>query len=431
MPTYDRGGNVWKTGKIGRVTPLRQQLIAPGEVFRSRIQGQVRLTAMRERESARCHVRMDAFLTPVRWLWEDWPQYLKEGPDTSLVPPSLNVTGLSFLGLGSSAGSPFQTAIPRYFYDSLLRIYNEHYKWPEDPDITTWPGDGGKAVALPISWSRMQKFDGPQPTDYELETSQAGAREKFDLRDLNELQARYRNAIERDFIAHDRYMELVKELFHGKGSREVDKVPYHVDSVSLGAHPEQMYATDSGGLGAVMSLYDFQVHHDVGTITADEHSILTYLITIRFESVSENETNPMVNLNDWAARTGDAGLLASQRPQPVRRRDIEGGADNNVMGYLPAGWQWRTRWNMVDARFDRRDSFPVYQDFNNPTAAALRDATNINNVFRSASLGDYQCVLDFFEHSDSPIPGAKSSLFSGAPMSGRGDDIFPGPRRVI
>lgn len=433
MPKYDRGGNVWKTGKIGRVTCLRQQMIAPGEVLDSKVTGQVRLTAMRERESARCHARLDAFLTPVRWLWDQWPQYLKDGPDSNLVPPTRNMTRIDSLGLGSAAPGGIAQPVPRYFYDSLLRIYNEHYKWPENADITTWPVQGAKATALPISWSRMQRFDGPQPTDYELETTQAGSREKFDIRDLAQLQAKYRNAVERDYIAHDRYVDLIEELFNGKGSREVDKVPYHIDSATLGVTPEQMYATDSGGLGAVMSLYDFQVNHDFGKITANEHMILTYLITVRFESVSENEQNPMLQPEDWASRTGDAGLLSSQPPQPVKRKQISGGTNNHVMGYLPAGWQWRTRWNMVDERFDNRQSFPVYKDnaIADVSADTYRDATNINNCFRSAHLLDYQCVLDFFETSDSPIPGAKSSLFSGAPMSGRGGDIYPGPRRVI
>lgn len=430
MPKYDRGGNVWQTGKIGRVTCLRQQMIAPGEIIDAKLTGDVRLTAMRERESARCHARIDAFLTPVRWLWDDWPNYLKQGPDSTLVPPTIQTLRPDVLGLGCSHTDRNHT-IERYYYDSLLRIYNEHFKWPEDDDITTWPNEGAKAVALPISWSRLQKFDGPQPSDYELETDASGSREKFDIRELTQLQAKYRNAVERDYIAHDRYQELMKELFNGSGSREVDKVPLHIDSAQLGVSPQRQYATDSGGLGAVMSLYDFRVGHDFGKITAPEHMILTYTITIRFESVSENEVNPMINADDWATRTGDAGLLASQPPQPVRIRDIQGGYNNTVIGHLPAGWQWRTRWNMVSRKYDVRGTFPVYKDTTTPTAEFYRDATNINNVFRSRSLDDFQCVLDFFEISDSPIPGAKSSLFSGAPMAGRGGDIYPGPRRVI
>ena len=34
MPRYDRGGFVLKTGKIGRMNVLRQQILLPGEVLK-------------------------------------------------------------------------------------------------------------------------------------------------------------------------------------------------------------------------------------------------------------------------------------------------------------------------------------------------------------------------------------------------------------
>ena len=68
MPQYDRGGTVLKTGKIGRVNILRQQLLLPGERLRASVKGGVRLTTLREPESVGIHARVDAFVQPVRWL---------------------------------------------------------------------------------------------------------------------------------------------------------------------------------------------------------------------------------------------------------------------------------------------------------------------------------------------------------------------------
>ena len=77
---YDRGGTVIKTGKIGRVNILRQQILLPGETVKPALNGPVRLTALRERESLKIHARLEAFVQPIRWLWDDLPAYLQEGP---------------------------------------------------------------------------------------------------------------------------------------------------------------------------------------------------------------------------------------------------------------------------------------------------------------------------------------------------------------
>ena len=29
-----------------------------------------------------------AFVTPIRWLWSDWPAYIKEGPATTKTLPT-------------------------------------------------------------------------------------------------------------------------------------------------------------------------------------------------------------------------------------------------------------------------------------------------------------------------------------------------------
>ena len=65
MPMYDRGGKVLKTGKIGRVNILRQQMLLPGERLRASVNGGVRLTTLREPESVSIHARVDGFVSAV------------------------------------------------------------------------------------------------------------------------------------------------------------------------------------------------------------------------------------------------------------------------------------------------------------------------------------------------------------------------------
>jgi len=50
---YDRGGQTLKTGKIGRVNCIRQQMCLPGETIDISMKGSVKLESLRERDSMR------------------------------------------------------------------------------------------------------------------------------------------------------------------------------------------------------------------------------------------------------------------------------------------------------------------------------------------------------------------------------------------
>ena len=290
-------------------------------------------------------------------------------------------------------------------------------------------------IAQAHSFTRLQKNDGPAAGDYELTTAASGSREKFDIRSLAELQSRYRQAIKDDWLAHDRYIGLLRELWSENGSREVDQVPMRLKGAEAGVDPQNLYATDAEGLGASMSLYNFGVNHRFGTVVMPEHSIVTYVLCVRFSSIAEDEINPMATFDDrdWADLAGEPGILASKRPEAVRERNLTGNTGSStVRGYLPAGWRWRSRWNVLGDRLDDRNSFPFYSTIVGQTASSLRDATRIGQPFRSASLGDYLVDVSFREPVMSPIPGPMASLFAGVGDAGKGSSFpYPGPRKVI
>ena len=88
MSKASRGGLTLKTGKIGRVNCLRQQLMMPGERMNISLNGTCRLESLRERDAMRINAHLAVFMTPLRWLWPEFPDYLKEGEDTIKTPPA-------------------------------------------------------------------------------------------------------------------------------------------------------------------------------------------------------------------------------------------------------------------------------------------------------------------------------------------------------
>ncbi len=420
MPN-DRGGQVLKTGKIGKVNILRQQMISPGETINTSIQGNVKLESLRERDALRIHAHLACFVQPVRWLWPEWPQYLTEGRSGSLTPP-VQLYDFSTMGLGG--GSDFESGY-RWFWDAPVNIYNNWYKWPEMNDVTGWTLDGHNAVPLSHSWSRTRQKRSPDfEGDYIRDTTSGAGGDGIDVRLLRDTEGSFKSALQRDVLSYGRYMELIQMMYNADGSREVDQVPIMIDQTEVGVNPREMPATDGPNLGQWQSLYDFNVDHSIRGITFPEHAILTYMLTVRFSSVSEQRNPLSWPGHNYRTLVLDHEALSQQMPNAVDSQELfTGNGDPGFdMGYLPAGWQWRSGFDVVDQRIDARDTFPYMQK---PTTwEESKDASRVNPAFISGALGDYVADLYFKENSRSLANTAAESYYVGF-KGGSNNDAHP------
>ena len=421
MEIYDRSGRNLSSLKLGRVKCLRQEILHPGERLDSRVSGRVRLAALREQESLPVHVHLEAFLTPLRWLDDDWTDYLTEGPGTST---SLNTsvwtqTDFNCVGVGANAGDTQIWDVWRNNYD---RVYNEYFKWPEDADsaIATANSDAHKfgllAVNLPSWWTRFNAGDGVSDSERELVTSASGSREKFDIRDLSELMARFRHETTQDWLSSGRYREFLQAAWDAAGVREVDEVPLTLGYSAGVMSAQNLWATDSDGLGAIAGVYEFDVDHSFGRVSSPEHSILSYFIVVRALPVIEGQSHPHLTMDDrgWAEITGHPQLLASQRPRRWNWDNVlnERGTAH-VLGYAPAGQEWRVGWDVVDDVISDRNSFLTMREALGFDSWKYHPA-NMDSAFRSTSLGHALCHLFFNQRSHSLIPAPFSSIMTGA-----------------
>lgn len=423
MTRSNRGGQTLKSGKIGRWNIIRQQRMLPGERINIDIKGKIKLESLRERDSLRINAHLAIFQTPIRWLVPEWPNIIKAGYNAAQVPVYQEID-LAKLGLGAPTAAQTNT-IQRYWLDAPLRIHNEWLKWPEDPDVAgLWPADGTIAVPLQHAWNRCRYNVDPTNEDDFTQASETS----FDVRKLAETQARFRSAIERDVLSYNRYMELINEMYGARGDREVDQVPMMVDQVEVGVNPREIPATDGASLGQWQSLFDFSVDHQVRGVTCAEHCVLTYMLCLRFAPIIEGR-NPLASGRlDWPTEVGDPEILKATSPQEVQIRDVAARSSTVSLGYLPAGWQYRSGFDVVGARVDVRDSFPYMKVPDTRTEA--KDATRVKNAFRSQSLGDYMCDIYVNEDSINPIANSLESYFSG--MKGEGSKAeFPKQGKMI
>lgn len=428
MSRAKRGGTTIKSGKIGRVNCIRQQIMMPGERMNMRVSGKVKLETLRERETMRINAHLAFFMTPLRWLWPEFTDYVKEGPNTAISPPTHSHNSLSDYGIGSTDSTVTAPNVFNFWRDACHRVYNEWYKWPEDTDLV--PGtdaygtDGPKAVPLAKPWSRARfKRDSGDTADYEVASNTS-----FDIRALASAQARYRQMMKRDVLSFGRWMELINEQYKGDGSREVDQVPIMLDQVDVGVNPREIPATDGASLGQWQSMYDFNVDHTVRGIVAPEHCIITCMLTVRFASVIEGIHPLAADHAGWFNLTADPEWHSNEAPVALRVYETQMDSGNStVLGYLPAGWQWKCEHDVIGNRIDELDSFPYMR--RPSTQDEAKDATRIKNAFRSTRLGDYVADLYFSEDSRQPIGTAMDSYFAGmvdeARMQSNNSQEFP------
>jgi hypothetical protein len=400
-----RGGTTLKTGRVGEVNCLRQQILMPGERMNVDISGTIRMESLRERDSMRINAHLATFLTPVRWLDSNWTDFVKKENTTQNTGGCID---MGYLGIGSYL--PYSRLSQEMYRYSLARVYNEWYKWPEDTDsgVADFAAAEPKsAVPLSSAWSRVREEATPTSTgDYMVSSATS-----FDVRELSRIQAQFKGAMKREITSNGRWMELIDQVWKGDGSREVDQVPIMLDQTEVGVSPRDMPASDGAGLGQWQSLYDFNVNHSIRGVVAPEHCIMTTILVIRFPPIIEGMMPLATANNDWYELVGDPEFLSAQEPVEVQVQDVAADNSSTTLGYLPAGWQWRCEHNVIGKEIDDRNSFAYSQA---PTSYAdTKDATRIKNAFRSASLGHYVVDLYFDETSYQPIGTARDSYFSG------------------
>lgn len=419
MAMYDRTGGSLSTFQMNRWKCLRQEHMIAGDTVSPKIKGWIRLAALRETISLDVQMDLCTFFTPYRYLWSEWPEYVKEGVDGSRTIPTRTQSPAAALGLGSiSTNNP----IAQWYVDNYLKIYNWYFKWPESPDVTSYPDGsdslplyyGFKAIALESILTRMRNIS-LDDADHILTTSAAGAREQFDLRDVAQLQARFKSETSREWLAKDRYKELIAAIWKTSVSNDAEQRPRLVDHRQQWMSGEDVYATDGNSLGSVAGVMRLNLNHNVGRVTIPEGGILSYFLCLRFPPYYKGQCSPMATTNDWtyADWTGDPDIIEKTPPRDYKLRNVLDTTSSTVLGTAPFAQQLRTGWSFVDTTIQTRDSFPI-ADGNAITANAGHIGADVSSAFVSQSLGHAMGNIRIEQPVRSIVPDGNSSIYAGA-----------------
>ena len=422
MPRYDRSGHLFGTLRVGYVRFLRQELIAPHERVQFGLYGRVRLGALREQEAVPLYAHFETFLTPLRWLDSNYIPYVTGGVDSTSSLATYTPAGdreWDCLGIGDVSGVPIRD----YFVKNYDRVFNEYFKWPEDTDLsikTTTKKDetrhGMPAVQMESFSNRFRDVDALQsvhaaPTTTDTNTGKGGNQSGVLLEDIQRFGQKLKLETEREWYTSDRWRETISTLFDGKGSNEVDQVPYSLGGPNGWMTSENLWATDADGLGAIASVSQFDVAEDYGYITVPEHSVLAVAMVIRPQALYSQQHNPHANTRNRTREEvlGIPELIGARRPKQWAHRDYYNTTVTNKIGYAPFGHEWRHGWDQIDELVTDRNFLIQSGNVSHVTQARVI----YDNAFVSSSLGNGLVRFRFEMGVDSDIPEPGATLKAG------------------
>lgn len=422
---YDRSGTRLGTFRLGRMFFIRQEMLRPGDRYSVSLGGRVRLGALREQEAIPMHCHIELFVTPVRWLWDGYVNFVTADYSAGAAhPPTLDwatiightrddSTSPDFLGIGDFNND--QIEFYRMYWDNYFRVYNEYFKWPEDADAgistlrnVSFGEYGLRAVQMEAFDTRFRRDISEDNEDRTVPASTT-----VSLTGLVRTSAQLRLDQTQEWLTSGRYRETMREYFGGAGSHEVDQVPISYGGPAGWLTAENIWATDGGSLGRISAIHEFDINHDWGRVAVPEHSILSLAMVVRPQRLLEGAINPHAGAHgrsraDWL---GLDQILQVTEPKDWHAFDFYNHQANNTNSYFgraPAGHEWRTGWDMVDR--DITDRAFTTSRLDPSTHPYCPDYAG----FVSQSLGQGLFRVDCGLKVDSDIHNPMASVMTGA-----------------
>jgi len=438
-------------GHIGRIQTVQIIPVEAGASVELNLDGIARLAPNRKEIVSECQVDICAFFVPHRIVYgQQWIDVVKQGVDATMP----------FTGIAIGAG--FQTApyltltstgatINRSVLEGYNRIYYNYYSVPNyagNPDAppalvndftwfpTTSPGAancrnyGRLAARLPhvlnggnMTDTNTAVGDGWEAQDLEsndwLVPVTAGT---FDIRDLAQIQSRYRSEAENAWFRH-----FFQDVMEGKFGTNVgpDTDPENLRPHFLGRSTSMMSGTDIDGMddatiGSFQGKTLERVSFDMPRKFFNEHGNIFILALLRYPLVHTREAHPLLQVANWTYDDIMAEPVRYANAKPIQ---FDPGAwINGGVSYVPTapyqqpyGQHYRFMPNRVHPNYQAIPGYP----FSNWNGAVFDSwlyyqDNEYRDTFQTNQIGQWQISARVKTFKYSNIPGVDASIFAGA-----------------
>lgn len=440
---YDKSCYNAVTGMMGHLQTVMNMPVIAGDTVSLNLVGALRLSQLKRYIVLDCHVHIAAYYVKHRWCYSNWETFIKNTlADERSTPTTLATTDITegtyntpYNCLGSV---PATGNIPDHYVQGYNKIWNNYYRIPnaeeELADSTVYTSFTGAFVRkygypvarLPMFWNTGINTTRIDAQDYSTVYTD-GVDTTMDLLDIANIQAEYKDQVDREWFAH-RYRDILNNKWGSTGiSVDMDERPELLGDTSTWLSGVDVNGTDDATLGNYVGKSQGIVQFQMPPRYFNEHGMIWVVMAVRFPPIMMNEkhylaTNTLTADNFLAYPE----VVKSTPPMELDEDDFTGNGATASFGIHPAFQYYRTQPNNIHDDFHEKEGYPfVDVDNVNTGTSALyntmnyEDATNLvasgtRAFFTNVDLGHWNLISKAEIECRSTLPTAAESLYAGA-----------------
>lgn len=437
-------------GHIGRLQTITVIPVVAGDALKLSLSGILRLATTRKEIVSECQIDICAFYVPHRHVYgAQWVEIINEGLQADDVLPAGPAAP-------ADARDPFYLGIKQCDANlnlALVRGYNQIYRryfavpttvandtWTftnEDFYPNTQSEDhknhrkyGALAARLPhiLNGGTMVNSINAagndrlyEQEDWGVDLPVSGATAVLDIRDLAQVQSRYKSIQEQNYMATFYSDVLSRKWPTRKVNTDADQRPTYLGRNTTFISGSDVNGTDDATLGSYVGKTLDRISFNMPRRTFPEHGNVWVMILPRYPLVHTKEQHPLL-----ARAVPDNKLLLADptvwKGEPVVAFDpsnwMAGGSSlvanvDNIQ--QPYGQEYRYQPNRIHPVFEEIQGYPFTQW---DSASALpwyyyRD-NEYFNTFQTSQIAQWQAHMKVDCDRYTSVVDPKSSIFAGA-----------------
>jgi hypothetical protein len=454
--TYNLSHIAHLAGQIGRVQTIACIPVKAGDSIKLAIDGIIRLAPTRKEIVSECQVDICAFFVKHRHVLGDqaWINFISQGPQATANP----FTGFPvaaayrdpfYLGI-KQCGATVNTAlmrgynfiIGRYFMvpntgnntEMALQIDQsdptslDYYPTTESfaPNFRKY---GTRAARLPhiLNGFNMLNIQGSAGQDSQFNSQDYGVVINdtapdvglLDIRDLAQIQGRYKTVQEKNWFAQF-YSDILEKRYGTTVNADADMRPDYLGRTTQFLSGEDINGTDDATLGSYVGKTLDRVNFSMPRRAFPEHGNVWVMAVLRYPMLHTKEQHPLLATAqpDPQLLMGDAELWANEPTVQFNPSDwLAGGSVYTPVAnnQQPYGQEYRYQPNRVHPNFETIPGYPFTAwDTVNAYEWYYYNNDEYKDTFQTTQIGQWQAHLKVNCSKYSTIPAGTSSIMAGA-----------------
>lgn len=419
---------VYSSGSIGKLKVLDTVPVIAGDSFQLDLVGAFRLSPFRRGLSVDCCVDVFTFYIPYRHVYgSEFVDLMKAGiPKTGLgaiLSAESVKTGDPAIHpeqVTSFLGTHFNTTdnvLPKFYYQSYLRIFNHYFKNPYEADVATpltsldipTLKDGFSCAHLESSWTKpLNPNVSTTSTFSDIPTNNG-----IDIIGLDAAYGKLHTQQERDNFML-RYRDVISG-FGGSTTFDADQRPRLMMHDTFWGSGYDTDGTTQETLGQFSGRVQQPFSYQVPRFFVPEHGVIMTLMLPRFPATHFNEYHYFVGSGglDYNKLACDPAIVGNSPPVSYNMNDQIQNASETYKYFMPHSQWYRYHPSFVDFRYRELQGFPfatiIPTDDNTHTKVVH---TQYDQCFQTTQLGHWNVQTKFNCSVLRRIPNARDSIMT-------------------